>query len=237
MRMTTYLYCIRSDADELPAGLVGVDGTAVHTIGAAGMTAWVSKVPGPMEPTVDRVRAHDAVCAAAMREGETPLPIRFGQTFNDDSAAEVAIVSRQGTLRERLARVAGCVELRVVVKRGKDAGVHVDSVSGAPEAASAGEGTGPGTAFLQRLARAGRDDLAREIGCEDVRHTIRRVANSFIVDQQPCESARGVAFFPILVRRSDVDALRSAVASLLSSQAIDLAILGPFAPYSFAADA
>jgi hypothetical protein len=234
--MTTYLYCIRSDADALPAGLVGLDGGSVHTIGAAGMTAWVSEVPGSVEPTVQHLKAHDAVCAAAMSAGETPLPIRFGQTFADDAAAASAIVAKQTTLRERLVRIAGCVELRVVVRRGRDSDVNANPESGATNLADE-PGGGPGTAFLQRLARAGRADLAREISCEEVRYAVRNAAKSLVVDHHRCESARGVAFFPVLVRRADVEALRSAVSNVLPSQSIDLAILGPFAPYSFAADA
>jgi hypothetical protein len=96
---------------------------------------------------------------------------------------------------------------------------------------------GPGTAFLKRLARRGRADLAREVACEEVRHAIRSAAKALIVGQHPCESARGISFFPVLVRRAEVDAFRSAVAETLRIKAIPLSVLGPFAPYSFAGDA
>jgi hypothetical protein len=241
--MPTYLYCIRSDGDATPpglVGLVGVDGARVYAIRAAGFSAWVSELPTAIEPTVDRVKAHDAVCAAAMTAGETPLPVRFGQTFDDDAAAESAIEARQTTLRERLSRVAGCVELRVVVTRGTEPDVSEPPRNDEAARKTGGdEGgyVGPGTAFLERLARAGRADLAREVGCEEVRHLVRTAARSLVVEHQRCESARGLAFFPVLVRRSDVGAFRSAVADRLSSQGIDLAVLGPFAPYSFAGDA
>jgi hypothetical protein len=87
------------------------------------------------------------------------------------------------------------------------------------------------------LAREGRADLAREVGCEEVRHAIRAAAKSLIVDQHACEFARGRAFFPVLVRRTNVDAFRSAVAEMLSLKPFGLSVLGPFAPYSFAGDA
>jgi hypothetical protein len=58
-----------------------------------------------------------------------------------------------------------------------------------------------------------------------------------VVDQHPCEAARGISYFPMLVRRRDVGELRTVLRDRLSSQAIDLSILGPFAPYSFAGDA
>ena len=241
--MTTYLYCVRNDTGGLPAGLTGIDGGPVRVIEAAGMAAWVSEVSEEsIGPTVDRVKAHDAVCASALETGETPLPIRFGQTFGDDAATASAIASRQAALRERLTRVSGFVELRVVVTRGRETDVNESSsaVEEGKESATSESLTrddGPGTAFLRRLAREGRADLAREIGCEEIRHAIRTSANLLVVDQHRCESARGLAFFPVLVRRPNVAAFRWAVAGILSSQRIDLSVLGPFAPYSFAGDA
>ena len=242
--MATYLYCLRSDAaaGSPPPGLEGIDGAGVYAIESAGLVAWVSDVSSAVSPTLGRLKAHDLVCAAAMNAGETPLPIRFGQTFADDSSTVAAIESRAATLRRRLTRVAGCVELRVVVTKGRDTDVNQTPVVANAEDGSFVEpadsdASRPGTAFLRRLARAGRDDLAREVGCEGVRHAVRTMARSLVVDERPCESARGMAFFPVLVRREDVDRFRAAFAEWLSTQAIDLSVLGPFAPYSFAGDA
>ena len=244
--MPTYLYCLRSDSVDPPDGLTGVDGASVRAVESSSLVAWVSDVREKVSATVDRVRAHDAVCAAALDSGETPLPVRFGQSFPNDAAAISAIASRESVLRDRLERVAGCVEIRVVVTHGRDTDVTERAVESADEAdeevvmtgpAARTDADGPGTAFLKRLARAGRADLAREVGCEEVRHAIRTAAKSLIVEQHPCESARGRAFFAVLVRRTNVDAFRSAVAELLLLKAFGLSVLGPFAPYSFAGDA
>jgi hypothetical protein len=240
--MPTYLYCLRSDRADPPDRLTGVDGGAIYAIEASGLVAWVSGVAEKVTPTVDRVKAHDAVCAAALSAGETPLPIRFGQTFPDDAAAASGLALRESVLRARLERIAGCVELRLVVTRGPDPVTEQPAAETSElEAARAGvtsrDADGPGTAFLKRLARQGRADLAREVRCEEVRHAIRAAAKSLIVGQQPCESARGVSFFPVLVRRADVDAFRSAVAETLRLKAFGLSVLGPFPPYSFAGDA
>ena len=80
--MATYLYCIRNEPRGVPPTLPGIDGLPVRAIYATGLTAWVSDVGDvPVAPTVERMRAHDAVCSTAMEAGETPLPVRFGQTF------------------------------------------------------------------------------------------------------------------------------------------------------------
>ena len=233
--MATYLYCVRSDDREVPGGLFGIDGAPVRAIDAAGLVAWVSDaIATSVDVTVERVRAHDAVCAAAVSLGETPLPIRFGQSFPDDGATVAAIDARRRSLETRLARVAGCVEMRVVVAGGRP--VADEHTPGAIDAPDASMPEGPGTAFLRRLARAGRADIAREVSCEDARHAVRDAARALIVDQQPCESARGVSYFPVLVRRDALNEFLAAMTDILSSQAIDLSVLGPFAPYSFAGD-
>ena len=241
--MPTYLYCLRSDHTDPPDELTGVDGSFVHAVHASGLTAWVSEVAETVSPTVERVKAHDAVCAAALSAGETPLPIRFGQTFPDDLSVVSELAARESLLRPRLARIAGCVELRLVMRRDlapaseepAENPITLDAASA--RADTSGDADGPGTAFLKRLARRGSTDLARAMVCEEVRHALRSAARSLIVGQQPCETSRGISFFPVLVRRADVDAFRSAVAETLRIKAIQLSVLGPFAPYSFAGDA
>ena len=239
--MATYLYCVRSDPVAPSHGLVGIDDARVRALEVDDLLAWVCAVAVPsLDASVDRVRAHDAVCAAALEDGDTPLPVRFGQTFADDRDAVAGIATRAAELRTRLARIAGCVEMRVVIARGRtDASPAADDDGGTMRNDAAGEDhpEGPGTAFLRRLARAGRADLAREIGCEEVRHALRATAGSLVVEQHGCETARGLAFFAVLVRRADASAFRRAVANTLPSQAIDVAVLGPFAPYTFSGDA
>jgi hypothetical protein len=235
--MATYLYCILGDPKTVPAVLQGIDGTPVRALHDAELTAWVSDiVEVPVQATVDRVRVHDAVCAAALETGDTPLPVRFGQTFTDDAAAVDAISARRPTLRQRLGRVAGCVELRVVVTRGRDANDPADAVVQGETRDDPVPSGQRGTEFLRRLARQGRADLAREVACEEVRHAVRAAAAACIVEQQPCEAARGVSYFPLLVRRSELGPCRAAIATSLPPQGIEAALLGPFPPYSFAGD-
>ena len=234
--MPTYLYCVRSDRPEVPLGLVGLDDAPVRSIDAASLVAWVSDTESAsISVTVERVKAHDAVCSAALSVGDTPLPIRFGQSFANDDRVGEAIGARRLPLESRLARVSGCVELRVVIRHAAEPSAAAQRPADVVEDANAAN-EGPGTAFLRRLARTGRADIAREVGCEEVRHVVREAARTLVIDQHPCEAARGISYFPLLVRRGDVGELRNVLRDRLSSQAIDLSILGPFAPYSFAGD-
>jgi hypothetical protein len=240
--MAAYLYCIRNDPRGVPPGLIGIDGATVRSVDAGGLSAWVSDVSeSPPAVTVERLRAHDGVCMAALDGGDTPLPIRFGQTFPDDRAAADAVAQRGPALRERLARVAGCVELRVIVSRGRDSDAVAPAADREPTHPGMLPGADPGsvgrgTAFLHRLARVGRADLARDVACEELRHAVRASAKAFLVEQERCEAARGASFFAMLVRRPDLDACRAAIAASLAHRAIGASLVGPFPPYSFAGD-
>jgi gas vesicle protein GvpL/GvpF len=237
MVMATYLYCIHAEPVGVPAGLLGIDGSSVRSLELPSLTAWVSDIREvPLTALVERVKAHDAVCAAALDGHETPLPIRFGQTFENDDAAKLALAARSSELSSRLRRVAGCVELRVVSRPVVELGIDPDGAEVATDEDGTEENR-PGTAFLRRLAREGRADIARDVACEETRRVVRAAAKGYIVDHRPCEAARGVSYFAILVRRTDVDTVRGIAQIALSAQSSDTRLMGPFAPYSFAGDA
>jgi hypothetical protein len=104
--------------------------------------AWVSDVASPsLAATVDRIRAHDNVVAVALGTGSTPLPARFGQTFASDDECIAALSAKQVTMSAGLARVAGMVEMTVILRVALD--------------------TSSGTAYLTSLAR--REHAAREV--------------------------------------------------------------------------
>jgi hypothetical protein len=137
----TYLYCLTTPAaPDPPTGVVGLDGGAVRRLG----DAWVSDVSSrSVKASVERIRAHDAVVSAALGTGSTPVPARFGQTFADDNECVAVISAKKETMSAGLARVAGMVEMTVVLRTQ----TTLDSSSG--------------TAYLQSLAR--REHTARDV--------------------------------------------------------------------------
>jgi hypothetical protein len=230
--MATYLYCVLSEPRGVPDALTGVEGAPVRSIRAGELGAWASDVAeAPVSPTVERLRAHDVVCAAALDTGETPLPVRFGQTFPDDEAMISAIASQRTLLRQRLARVAGCIELRVVATRPLAAPADDHTVV-QEERSHEGAG-GPGTAFLRERARRLREERIPDGWCEQVRRVIGNVAGPLIVDYQACEIRRGLAYLPLLVRRTDAERCRARIVRGLAGAGQPISVLGPFAPYSF----
>jgi len=147
----TYLYCLTAhEAPDPPAATVGVDGGPVRRIRnaqAPGAQAWVGDVDArSVKATIDRIRAHDSVVATALGTGSTPLPARFGQTFASDDECLAMISARQEKMSAGLARVAGMVEMTVILR------VAVDTSSG--------------TAYLKSLARREHavQDLSKRLG-------------------------------------------------------------------------
>lgn len=233
--MPTYLYCLCAAGTAGPPPN-GIDGGPVRTIEGAGLIAWVGDVPEPrVPPTTERVRAHAAVCDAALHGGHTPLPVRFGQTFDDDERLRAALQARAATLARRLAAVRGCVEMRVIV--GQSVTEHAVAVrsgrAGRPDTGMAG---GAGTAYLRRLAAEAGPTLAREAHCRRVHEALLTRAGPLLVADAGCAAERGLVYVAQLIRTTDVPRYRGVAAAVAARAATAVTLLGPFPPYSFAVD-
>jgi hypothetical protein len=198
----TYLYCLTTPtAPDPPAGTAGLDGGEVRRLG----DAWVSDVSSrSVQATVERIRAHDAVVTAALGTGSTPVPARFGQTFADDNECVAAISAKKETMSAGLARVAGMVEMTVLLRTN----ATVDSSSG--------------TAYLQSLAR-------RDHTLDELRGLNARFAD--VVRESAERAGQDTVTLSHLVEREAL-AMYIERARMLTS-GLDARIIGPAAPYSF----
>ncbi len=207
----TYLYCIVAPSAPGPSpATIGLDGGAVRRLGPA----WVSEVPArPVRATVERIRAHDAVVAAALETGSTPLPARFGQVFASDDECEQAISAKLGELSAALARVSGMVEMTLLLRA---------AAAPAPDRAS-------GTAYLESLARRERS--------EDALLRVSREINGRLspyVGESTERVGGGVATLSHLVQREALATYRQRVeAEVAGLSEIVVTVVGPTAPYSF----
>ena len=225
--MGTWLYCVLPAAAPDPQ-VAGIDGRAVRAIGAGGVSAWVSDVPGTPRPELTRIRAHDGVIRAAQDAGFTPVPIRWGQVLASDDAVLAHLEERD--YRPDLERVAGCVEygIRVLDPEAPDTGSPADARA---------EAHGSGAAYLRLVAE-------RMQALERTR--ARALAAARSIDQALKERVRESRVDPTERPAGAVVAhlVQATAASAYAEQAQTLAhahpplrvvVTGPWPPYSFVA--
>src|SRR5688572_4971384 len=225
--MPTYLYCILPAGGEPVAAMpTGVGGSVVEVLTAGSLAAWVERVgTRTVPPTIDAVRAHDAVVTAALESGSTPLPARFGQVFESDDACRDALVERAARMEGDLARVRGLVEMRVIAKLGRAAGP--------PEGET---GASPGTVYMRRLQRERAMEQIVQATASAVRQRLTETVGAFVrgeaVTLDPLPAA--VLTLSHLVARDEVAAYRTAVTGAAPDPRVErLVVRGPVAPYQF----
>ena len=211
-----HLYAIAEELDGLP-DLPGIDEAPLGRRTIAGLDLVVSEhEQTAFDATEEAVLAHGRVVEALVGRSAALLPTRFGRVFGDDAALSEAVSAREGSLREALAQVRGCIEL----------GVRV--VGEAPSAPSA---PASGKAYMEaRLAR--KEQSERLVGSLHEPLAALARASTRTVDATP----RLILSGAYLVEPSKVDAFRSRVAELEAAHPqLTFACTGPWAPYSFAA--
>jgi len=141
------------------------------------------------------------------------MPATLADPYPDDDAVKKDLSARADEIRAALSRIAGSVEMAVILARG----VAEPDPESAPTS---------GRQYLERLRdlpadlSAAGDDIDRRVGP-------LVIAGS----RRPATDRLGLSH---LIRRNDVDAYRSAVLGAASGR-IRLVVDGPRAPYSFAA--
>ena len=235
--MILHAYCIRA-AGEPPPGpeTRGIGGAEVGVVEAEGLCAWASRLDSRPGPDPDRLREHDAVVRAALRTA-TPLPLRFGALFADETALRAVLAERADELRASLERVRGRVEMAATVSW--DATAARERVLAArPELGLAAEKPATGRAYLEARRRDYALEAATRVEAEAL---LERVSRAVAAALPGAEETRTVLPRPEvavalahLVRREEVaayrDALRRAADGLAEAE---VRVSGPWAPYSF----
>lgn len=229
--MTTWLYCVLAPPrpELFPRGLAGLDDAPVRALSAGGLEAWVSTVSHAIAADVDHTRAHNDVVEAAMSTGRTPLPARFGQRFPDDAACLTDIASRQASLEAAVSRVAGAVEMSVLLVAREPAAAPV-AVDASPSDTSL-----PGHRYLDAVrARAAVEQRQRARVLEQIA-AIQDSVRSLVRASSPPEIGRGRVTGSIahLVTPAHVAAYRTAAMASDVAPEFRMVIAGPRAPYSF----
>ena len=224
--MPTYLYCVLPETAEAPPLMpVGVGGGLTRILRADAISAWVETVPErTLTPTIERVRAHDAVTETALLSGATPLPARFGQIFESDTACLEGLRTQKQRLLADLDEVRDLVEMRVIVALALREPASADA-----------DASSPGVAYMRRLMDARGRARSAEQAATAVRDEVKGLVGQF-VRREAWAIAASPAILTLthLVARDDASAYRAALdAARLGSPTGPLVVRGPGAPYQF----
>lgn len=164
-----------------------------------------------------------------MSTGRTPLPARFGQRFADDAACLADIASRRASLEAAVSRVAGAVEMSVllVAREPEAAPVAVDT--------SPSHATRPGHRYLDAVrARAAAEQRQREHVLDQIA-AVQDSVRSLVRAGAPPEIGRGRVAGSIahLVAPAHIAAYRTAAVASDVAPEFRVVVAGPRAPYSF----
>ena len=209
-----YLYAFVGHHAHVP-DVPGIDGGYLMVAPLGAVSAVVAEIEGALEPTDERVLAHAHVVDALAAANDAVLPVRFGRGFRDLGDLELAAGRLAPDLEERLATVAGCVEI----------GLHVVAPQQPARSGASGR------EYMQQRLR----DLARlEALAEDIHAPLAERARAATRAQSVGPTALLRAAY--LVPSADVERFRAAVEQAQGAhEHLSFACTGPWPPYSFAA--
>ena len=230
----TYLYCVLTPADR-PPSLNGLGGAPVRALRLADDTleAWVATV----ERTTLRVSgrelaalalAHNEVVSAALGSGRTPLPARFGSLFSDDASCVRTLDARAPQLRAALTRVAGTIEMSVVLASPNLRVGERSALLPARNESSAGR------RYLELVRERTRHAEQAQAATEAVVDQLRLAVHAVVLEEARGRATQGITSIAHLLRREDESRYRDAVQCLETPNDVRVVVAGPRAPYSFA---
>jgi hypothetical protein len=228
--MGLHVYCIVPAVHPPPAGLSGVDGSAVTLVTAHDLGLWVSQHDSAPAPALEAVRVHNEVVQAAMGPEVTPVPVRFGQWLDDAAAAAARLDADRDRWAERLATFRGRAEYGVAIAL--PVAAEADT---ARDVRPAPPGTG--RAYMQALARRQAAADARKQTAEDVAADVAARVGSLAADRRVELNAAGAVIVRIahLVASADADAYHGVMREVgAMRQDVQIHLTGPWPPYSFA---
>lgn len=189
----------------------GVDGASIeqHRIADVAVVHSRHEERSVRDPRADAV-AHGLVVEALAAIASSVAPVRFGESFADESRLVAAVEERLPAITAALERVAGCVEI----------GVRVATPAHAPAVVAS-----TGTGYLQdRLAALHEHDVVMTELHERVE----------AVSREASVSSRGAFEAAYLVERSRVTQAERLVRDFADEHPeLTVVCTGPWAPYSF----
>lgn len=221
-----YLYCAIPTGAVSCEGVAGIGDCSVLSLAEDTLEYWYSRIAGRPEPSIEGIRQHNAVVEAAVTEQITPLPIRFGQWFENEQHLREQVAGLKTLHAQQLHTFRGALEfgLRIIDPR-----EPAEPLSQPTTAAG-------GREYLLAL----RDRQNPRLGplAEDVSAQVEARFGGIVRDGkiEPLRTRHGVISAAHLVPREQFAAWHHAV-DALRQRFPELRFLasGPWPPYSFAA--
>ena len=212
-----HVYAVLDENAEVPP-FEGIDDEPVAALPVEGLTAAISVLRQPAEPSGDNLVRHADVVDLLARVNNAVVPARFARPLESREALVAAMGPRAPELRAALARVRGCLELSVLVFR--PAAERASSLK--PRAL-----TGAEYLRLRLAERTAADRLTEELTTPLARHARASVAKRV-------SSPNFVLGRRYLVEAGRVDAFRAAVLAVTREHPkLSIICTGPWPPYSF----
>ena len=237
--MATYLYCVLTPprADALPPGLRGIAGVPVRSVVApvpSGIEAWVSTIEDSALRSSGRELAeqallHNKVVEAALATGRTPLPARFGVRFRDDAACASRLQEHHGELQAALRRIAGAVEMTVLLVPNAE---RVEAGADRPQRNE----PAAGRRYLEAIKVRAQSAERRRTAAHRLTERLASAVAPMVRGETRRSDSSGVVSITHLVGLTDLDDYRRIVAELSTDKVLRIVVAGPRAPYSFAAE-
>jgi hypothetical protein len=220
------VYCVVPPDHAVPAGLIGLEGTAVERIVTDGIGLWVSRGDKPL-PGVGAVKAHNVVVEAAVSEQVTPVPLRFGQWLENEETLMVALHEKAPVYAARLAEFAGCLEFGLRLIDPNEQGARVVQETPATS----------GLEYMRALQESSRLADSKRSRAEQVHAQVRELLNGLVREERVEEgrTAHAVLTLSHLVARQSFDAYRERARGIREAfPDLRMLLSGPWPPYSFA---
>jgi hypothetical protein len=203
----------------------GIGGARVQAVPMSPVAVWTSEHAHRPVATVEAARTHDAVIRAALDEHSTPVPLRFGQWFEDAPRLVAAVREKVPGWSALLEQLAGTVEMGVRV---------IGTAPAAAPVPTAGTGTDYMHALRERHHAAAAAQAQRDAVLATLRDTLGPLVEREFVEPGP--EGASVLSVAYLVRRARLAHYHDALASLPDRLApLHIHATGPWPPYSFVA--
>ena len=237
--MATYLYCVLAPpkSDALPSGLRGIAGAPVRSVVAPprnGIEAWVATIEDSVLRSTGRELAelallHNEVVEAALATGRTPLPARFGSRFRDDAACASHLEEHHAQLEATLTRVAGAVEMAVLLVPNAE---EVETEADRPQR----DEPAAGRRYLEAIRERTQSAERRRATADRLAERLASAVAPMVRGEARRSDSSGVVSVAHLVELAHLEQYRRMVGELSTDNDFRIVVAGPRAPYSFAAE-